>query len=568
MKRSSTTPISRMSSRLRLSETGNQFLATPHAALSFSKVGGRTMYEATVSKITQSYLEQILFRKVVDGTEERINFNEALKESGFGRFQVLLIFTCGLVYFTCSASISSLSFVLPASKCDLRLSSEDMGIIYTSPLIGTFIWGPLSDTQGRRITLLVCLIIDLFATIVSSFSVNKWMLLSARWLNGMGIIGATSLVFAYLGEFLDDEKRDKILFLLELFYNFGVVYIPCISWLIIPLPVNIYLGGTFYYKSWNLFTLATGLPGLLAILLLLILPESPKFLLTRGEILKMSEILKKIYKINARKGKAPYSVKVLLDDPQIEVYFGMKPVHHQGYLKELMQQYKQLFGGTTVVKVIQLSLVNFFCIFSYMSLIIWIPELLHRRSLYLEQVPKRNTAIATLCYASQYMKSHHNVNSLHEKCVQTITTDIYLKTVFICASCIPATTLLFFALMYVPKTILVAVLMGTSGTATMALSFVHSDYLLLGFFCVFEASSTVIETIVFVIAVDLLPTNIIGIALATTVTCGRMAAVISNIFIGYLVDTYCNLTFYTLAASFYSGAVVAVTLSVSLMKQT
>lgn len=92
---------------------------------------------------------------------------------------------------------------------------------------------------------------------------------------------------------------------------------------------------------------------------------------------------------------------------------------------------------------------------SYMSLIIWIPELLHRRSLYLEQVPKRNTAIATLCYASQYMKSHHNVNSLHEKCVQTITTDIYLKTVFICASCIPATTLLFFALMYVPKTILV-----------------------------------------------------------------------------------------------------------------
>lgn len=56
--------------------------------------------------------------------------------------------------------------------------------------------------------------------------------------------------------------------------------------------------------------------------------------------------------------------------------------------------------------------------------------------------------------------------------------------------------------------IVLAVLMGTSGTATMALSFVHSDYLLLGFFCVFEASSTVIETIVFVIAVDLLPTNI------------------------------------------------------------
>lgn len=40
------------------------------------------------------------------------------------------------------------------------------------------------------------------------------------------IIGATSIVFSYLGEFLADKERDSMLGRLEIFWNIGVILLP------------------------------------------------------------------------------------------------------------------------------------------------------------------------------------------------------------------------------------------------------------------------------------------------------------------------------------------------------
>lgn len=130
--------VSRRSSRILPADAVNrQMLATPHAALSFTR-GSRSMYALKMTKMSQLELEKLVFRRVIDGIEEKIDFNEALMETGFGKFQILLILTCGLIYLTCSASATTLSFTLPASQCDLSLSSADMGTLNTSPLIGWY----------------------------------------------------------------------------------------------------------------------------------------------------------------------------------------------------------------------------------------------------------------------------------------------------------------------------------------------------------------------------------------------------------------------------------------------
>ncbi|KAK9512275.1 hypothetical protein O3M35_000738 [Rhynocoris fuscipes] len=558
---------SRRASFAHILETSNpNLLATPHAALPSPATGQRSVYALPHARLSHAEMERLVFKKTIEDREVKINFNEAIRETGFGCFQVHLVLVCGLIFLTCSASCTALSFTLPAAQCDLSLSSRDMGIINTSPLfgmiVGTFIWGTMSDTKGRRLTLIVCLSVDFTATVIASFSFHKWLLLSARFLNGVGIIGAESLVFAYLGEFLSEEKRDALLFSMELFYNLGVVYIPSISWIILPLPVDINLGGGFHYHSWNLFTLATGFPGLIAIILLTFtLPESPKYLLTKGEIKKMERILARMFKVNHRGIRhidRKYPVKVTsTEDPNVISFFAIKVIAGRGYCRELYNQYKTLFKRPTKIHVIKFCILDFFVAFSFLSLLIWLPELLKRSNLYKEMV--EHGPPQTVCYASGYVKTSAMVREGGD-CPQKIPTEVYTEALIICAFCIPATISLYFALEYVPKKILIVLLTSFAGSVTLSIAFAKNVYVMVALMCCFEASSTVIETILFVCVVEVIPTNVSGTALAITVTCGRIAAVLANIITGMLVDAHCEIVLYVMAGSFFSGSLVACTL--------
>lgn len=52
------------------------------------------------------------------------------------------------------------------------------------------------------------------------------------------------------------------------------------------------------YKPWRLFLVVCSLPGFVSFLILLFLPESPKFILSQGDKVKAYEILQKMNRIN------------------------------------------------------------------------------------------------------------------------------------------------------------------------------------------------------------------------------------------------------------------------------
>lgn len=60
--------------------------------------------------------------------------------------------------------------------------------------------------------------------------------------------------------------------------------------------------------SWNLFLLATALVPLLTGVAFLCLPESPKFLMSRGRNAEAMQIFKKIYSMNMGKPAEDYPV--------------------------------------------------------------------------------------------------------------------------------------------------------------------------------------------------------------------------------------------------------------------
>lgn len=69
------------------------------------------------------------------------------------------------------------------------------------------------------------------------------------------------------------------------------------AWLIIPLTFTVE-SPYFLFKSWNLFTMLCSMPSIILALLLMRMPESPKFLLAKGRYNETMDCLKFVYRWN------------------------------------------------------------------------------------------------------------------------------------------------------------------------------------------------------------------------------------------------------------------------------
>lgn len=146
------------------------------------------------------------------------------------------------------------------------------------------------------------------------------------------IIGATSIIFSYLGEFMSIINRDTMLSRLEVFWNFGIILLPGIyilnqmqnifklifmlgmAWLVIPQPwyftITNLSGDQFTYKSWRIFVALCAVPSILSAASLCCLPESPRFLICKGSHTSARKILQKVFSTNTGKEMYEYPVRL------------------------------------------------------------------------------------------------------------------------------------------------------------------------------------------------------------------------------------------------------------------
>lgn len=139
----------------------------------------------------------------------------------------------------------------------------------------------------------------------------QWLRVSAtefQHLNSLNafvrIIGATSIIFPYLGEFCSIKNRDSVLGRLEIFWNIGVILLPGLAWAILGHPMK--NAGSF--SSWRLFVLICGLPSLFSIFFLCCLPETPKYLISRNRYEHARTVFRKVFVWNTGKPANEYPV--------------------------------------------------------------------------------------------------------------------------------------------------------------------------------------------------------------------------------------------------------------------
>lgn len=83
----------------------------------------------------------------------------------------------------------SISFVLPASECEMHLSSSQKGVLSAVGFFGilssSYVWGYLSDTKGRRAVMIPSLLIAFAFTVLSCLSPSYWVLITFRFFHGV-----------------------------------------------------------------------------------------------------------------------------------------------------------------------------------------------------------------------------------------------------------------------------------------------------------------------------------------------------------------------------------------------
>lgn len=110
---------------------------------------------------------------------------------------------------------------------------------------------------------------------------------------------ASATIYAYVGEFHDTNHRSRAIMAASFIYSIALICIPFIAFAVINNEWQFVIPLLHVaFKPWRLFIVVSSLPGLVAAISLLFTPESPKFVLGKGDQYETIRIIKLMYQWN------------------------------------------------------------------------------------------------------------------------------------------------------------------------------------------------------------------------------------------------------------------------------
>ena len=174
-----------------------------------------------------------------------------------------------------------------------------MGSALIGCLAGAWLSGLLSDTYGRKKLLLLAAALFVVASLGTGAAHNFTYFIVYRILGGIGIGLASNLSPMYIAEVSPSKVRGKFVSLNQLTIVIGILAAQLINWQIAQ-PVASDATTADILTSWNgqigwrwMFWICT-IPAILFFVFVLFIPESPRWLVAKGNPDKAFKIMKRI----------------------------------------------------------------------------------------------------------------------------------------------------------------------------------------------------------------------------------------------------------------------------------
>ena len=183
-------------------------------------------------------------------------------------------------------------------------------VFFAGVLVGAITFGWLSDVWGRKNTFLFSLMETTICGMAAAFSVDLDMFAVLQFFTAMGQVGLFQTTFVLGVELVGPSKRVLCGVVIEYFFVVGELYLAVTAWQL---------------RQWRYIQLANLAPGLLFLSYYFFLPESVRWLVTRGRTQEAKEIIRRAAREN--KKEVPHHLLDLADMSEIDL--GTKPAQNK-----------------------------------------------------------------------------------------------------------------------------------------------------------------------------------------------------------------------------------------------
>lgn len=204
------------------------------------------------------------------------------------RFLTLSAGLSGLLFGFDTGVISSTLVSIGSDLSNRPLSTTDKSIITAITSLLALISAPstgyFADRYGRKSAILGPALLFAVGALVQAFSFKVWTMAVGRALVGAAVGVGSCAVPMYIVELAPAELRGRLVTVQSLFITGGQVVAYLIGWIFSPYP-----------HGWRWMVGVGALPAALQLLLLIWMPETPRWLLQKGEDERARHVLKQTY---------------------------------------------------------------------------------------------------------------------------------------------------------------------------------------------------------------------------------------------------------------------------------
>jgi putative MFS transporter len=216
-----------------------------------------------------------------------------MEQVPFSRWHANARIVMGSATFFDAFNALSLAFALPTLVRLWHISPKQIGFLisasYVGQLAGALVFSALAEKVGRIRGTTAAIAIMSVMSFGCAVAGNFPVLFACRFVQGIGVGGEMPVAATYINELSRAHGRGRFFLLYEMIFPVGLMATGQIGAWLVPA------------YGWNSIFLLGGVPGLLITFLVARLPESPRWLISKGRIREAEAIVEKMEASTSRR---------------------------------------------------------------------------------------------------------------------------------------------------------------------------------------------------------------------------------------------------------------------------